>query len=317
MTSKKTGLVYSTRCQEHNTGRRHPESPARTDYVYQFLKKTEIFNDLLLLQPKPATIKQIQMIHTEAYIDHVKKTCRSGERLLDSIDTAVSEGSFDAARLASGAAIGLVDSVMNEKIRNGFSLMRPPGHHAERDKALGFCIFNHVAIAAKYVQQKYGLKRILIIDWDVHHGNGTQHAFENDPSVFFFSTHQYPYYPGTGSQDETGIDAGAGTTLNVPLPAGSGDSESKHIWEQIFYLKASQFKPEFIFISAGFDAHRQDPLAHINLSDEMYGWLTDRVLALARENGHDRVVSILEGGYHLDAISRSIYIHLKHLMAAS
>ncbi len=314
---KKTSLVYSERFQDHNTGPNHPERPARISYVYQFLKKSDIFKELELIRPKAATLKQIKSVHTKYYIEHVESACFRSERMLDSVDTAISPDSFRVALLAAGGVIQLADAVMSGKVRNGFALIRPPGHHAESEKALGFCIFNNIAIAAKHLQQKHGLKRILIIDWDVHHGNGTQHAFEDDPSVFFFSVHQYPYYPGTGGEHETGRGAGEGFTLNVPLKAGSGDQEYRHVFEEIFYPRAARFKPEFILISAGFDAHREDPLAHMNLSDEIYGFFTDVAVRLAHENGHERIVSVLEGGYNLDAISRSVYIHLKHLMVPS
>jgi len=317
MKKPSTGLVYSERFSDHNTGHNHPERPARVIFAYEFLKKSDIFKDLILIRPKAATLKQIKSVHDQDYIERVERACSKGEHLLDSVDTAISANSFQVALLAAGSVIQLADAVMNEKIRNGFALIRPPGHHAERNRALGFCLFNNVAIAVKHLQEKYGLKRILIIDWDVHHGNGTQHAFEDDPSVFFFSVHQYPYYPGTGGEHETGRGVGEGFTLNVPLKAGSGDQEYRHVFEEIFYSAAARFKPEFILISAGFDAHREDPLAHMNLSDEIYGFFTDVAVRLAHENGHERIVSVLEGGYNLDAISRSIYIHLKHLMTPS
>ena len=311
----KTGLVYSERFQDHNTGHNHHERPARVSFAYNFLKKSDLFNDLAVISPKAATLKQIKSVHTKYYIEHVERACSKGEHMLDSVDTAISHNSYQVALLAAGGVIHLVDTVMKGKIRNGFALIRPPGHHAEKEKALGFCIFNNVAIAAKHLQEKYGLKRILIIDWDVHHGNGTQHIFEEDPSVFFFSVHQHPFYPGTGTEAEIGRGPGEGFTLNVPLKAGSGDPEYRYVFEEILYPKAVAFKPEFILISAGFDAHREDPLAHMNLSDEMYGFFTDIAMKIAAENGHERVVSVLEGGYQLEAISRSIYIHLKHLMA--
>ncbi len=317
MEKSKTGLVYSEQFQTHNTGPNHPERPARVTYVYNFLKKKELFKDLVLISPEPATLEQIEAVHSKHYIERAESASRSGQGILDSMDTAICEDSYEVALLAAGGVIQLIDAVMAGDVRNGFALVRPPGHHAEKDKSLGFCIFNNIAIGAKYLQREYGLKRILIIDWDVHHGNGTQHTFETDPSVFFFSVHQYPFYPGTGSEAEIGRGAGEGFTLNVPLKAGSGNREYQHVFEEIFYPKASAFKPEFILISAGFDAHDADPLAHMSLSDEMYGFFTDMAVKLAKENGHQRIVSVLEGGYDLDAIARSIYIHVKHLMAPS
>lgn len=312
---RRVGLVYSERFTAHDTGPNHPERPERVESIYQFLKASDLFQNLHLIEPEPAHLEWIEQVHPKSYIYHVREACLKGERLLDTLDTVICPESFEVALLAAGGVLKLVDAVMTGEVRNGFALVRPPGHHAEREKALGFCIFNHVAIAAKYIQEVYGLKRILIIDWDVHHGNGTQHIFEGDPSVFFFSVHQYPYYPGTGSEDEIGSGKGVGTTLNVPLPAGAGDREYQRVFQEIFYPKALEFSPEFILISAGFDAHEGDPLAHMNLTDQAYGFFTDVALRIAQESGHERVVSVLEGGYHLEMNSRSAYVHLKHLMA--
>ena len=332
----KTALVYSERFLEHDTSPDHPttclsvedrsalqaenkwwdhpEQPARIKSIYAFLKKSDLFKNLLLLDSKPASIEDISLVHQMSYIKHVKHTCERGEHFIDSLDTAICPKSYEVALLAVGGVLTLMDAVMTGKARNGFALVRPPGHHAEREMALGFCLFNNVAIAAQYLQKNYKVERVLIIDWDVHHGNGTQHVFEDDPTVFYFSTHQYPYYPGTGSELEIGRGKGKGTTLNVPLRAGSGDKEYQHAFQEIFYPKASEFKPEFILISCGFDAHEDDPLAQMNLKDESYGFFTDIARKLARENGHERIVSVLEGGYNLEAISRSAYVHLKHLM---
>ena len=311
----RTALVYSEHFKDHNAGHNHPERPARVAHIYQFLKDRDLFQELYLLDPEPADLKWVGLVHSKHYIDHVRQACLSGQHLLDTIDTGICAQSFDVALLAVGGVLKLVDSVMNEEVKNGFALVRPPGHHAEQEKALGFCIFNNVAIAAKYLQKKYGLKRILIIDWDVHHGNGTQHIFEEDPSVFFFSVHQYPYYPGTGSEHEIGRGGGEGMTLNVPLPAGAGDKEYRYVFKEILYPKAVQFKPDFILISSGFDAHELDPLAHMNLTEESYGFFTDVAMEIAYESGHERLVSALEGGYHLEMISRSAYVHLKHLIS--
>ena len=310
----KTGLLYSERYQNHNTGPDHPERPARVTYIFQFLQKSDLFQKLYLLDPKPVELDVISLVHTISYINRVKEACLSGEHFLDSPDTAICPESFEIALLAAGGVLTLVDAVMEKKVRNGFALIRPPGHHAEREMALGFCIFNHVAIAARHLQKKYGLKRILIVDWDVHHGNGTQHIFEEDPSVFYFSVHQYPFYPGTGSVSEMGRGKGEGTTLNVPFPAGSGDKEYKQTFVEIFYPEALRFKPDFILISAGFDAHEADPLAQMKLTDESYGFFTDVIKKLARQCKHERIASVFEGGYDLEAMSRSVYVHLKHLM---
>ncbi|MBI4357817.1 MAG: histone deacetylase [Candidatus Omnitrophica bacterium] len=310
----KTALLYSERYLEHDTGRDHPERSERVKSIYEFLKQSDLFENLLILEPKPATFEDITLVHTRSYIDRVKRACEQGERFFDSPDTAISPKSYEVAFLAAGGVLTLVDAVMTEKARNGFALVRPPGHHAEREMALGFCLFNNVAIAAKYVQKKYRIERVLIVDWDLHHGNGTQHIFEDDPTVFYFSTHQYPFYPGTGSEHEIGRGKGKGRTLNVPLRAGSGDKEYQYAFQEILSPQALAFKPEFVLISCGFDAHEDDPLGQMNLKDESYGFFTDIVRKLAREGGQERIVSVLEGGYNLEAICRSAYVHLKHLM---
>jgi acetoin utilization deacetylase AcuC-like enzyme len=310
----KTALVYSKAYLKHNTGPGHPECPERARTIFEFLRKSDIYHRLILLNPRAATLEELELIHPRSYMNRVRETCLSGARMIDSIDTAICPKSFEIALLAAGGVLTLIDAVMERKADNGFALIRPPGHHAERETALGFCLFNNIAIAARYLQTKYQLKKILIIDWDVHHGNGTQHIFEEDPNVFYFSTHQYPYYPGTGSAFETGRGKGEGMTLNIPLQAGSGDKEYRKAFKEIFYPKAIQFKPEFILISCGFDAHAKDPLAHMNLTEESYGYFTDVAREIAQKSGHERIASALEGGYHLEMISRSAYIHLKHLM---
>jgi acetoin utilization deacetylase AcuC-like enzyme len=215
--------------------------------------------------------------------------------------------------LAVGGALQAVDQVVDRRVRNAFVALRPPGHHAERDRAMGFCLFNNVAIAARYAQQQYGLKRVLIVDWDVHHGNGTQHAFEDDPSVLFFSTHQYPFYPGTGRASERGNGPGLGYTVNVPLAAGCGDQEYIEVFEKILYPAAQAFRPDLVLISAGFDAHREDPLAGMLVTEGGYERMTTIVREIAEQCCAGRLVSLLEGGYNLEALARSVERHLRTL----
>ena len=202
-------------------------------------------------------------------------------------------------------------------LNNGFALIRPPGHHAERDVALGFCLFNNIVIAACYLQQEYGLEKIVILDWDVHHGNGTQHSFESDPSIFYISLHQYPHYPGTGAYSETGIGDGSGTTLNCPMPAGSDDSHYEQAFREKILPAVNDYGPDAILISAGFDAHQADPLGGINLSTAFYGWMTERMLETADQHANGRLISVLEGGYALDALAASVSGHLQSLAGIS
>jgi acetoin utilization deacetylase AcuC-like enzyme len=228
----------------------------------------------------------------------------------------MSAGSLAAAYLAAGGALAAVDAIMRGEVEHAFCAVRPPGHHAERSRAMGFCLFNNVAIAARYVQKKHGLSRVLIIDWDVHHGNGTQHSFEEDASILFFSTHQYPHYPGTGRATERGAGAGEGFTINVPMEAGDGDEEYHAIFMNILLPAADAFKPEFVIISAGFDAHRDDPLANMGLTETGYADLTGLVAGIARRHAEGRLLSSLEGGYNLTALAGSVDAHLQALLAA-
>jgi acetoin utilization deacetylase AcuC-like enzyme len=227
------------------------------------------------------------------------------------MDVSVSKKSFNVALQAAGSAMELADQIISAKIDNGFALLRPPGHHAENSMALGFCLFNNVAILARYLQQQHGLDRVLIMDWDVHHGNGTQHTFEDDPSVLYISTHQYPYYPGTGAWFETGIGRGVGATLNCPMAAGSGDLEFEAAFMEKILPKIDQFRPEIFIISAGFDAHVNDPLGNINLSTEFFGWMTRVLMEQADKYAKGRLISLLEGGYNLKMLPLCIAEHLK------
>jgi acetoin utilization deacetylase AcuC-like enzyme len=227
----------------------------------------------------------------------------------------MSPGSLDAAYLAAGGALAAVDAIMAHQVDHVFCAVRPPGHHAEAARGMGFCFFNNVAIAARYVQKKYGVSRVLIVDWDVHHGNGTQHSFEQDPSVLFFSTHQYPHYPGTGRGTERGKGAGEGCTINVPMEAGEGDEEYHAVFENTLVSAADEFKPEFVIISAGFDAHKDDPLASMGLTDAGYSELTGIVAGIAKRHAKGRILSSLEGGYNLNALAASVEAHVKALLA--
>lgn len=309
----KTGFLYDPIYLEHDTGPGHPETSRRLTASMQYLQKQPWFAQLQPVSPLAADLKWIETTHSTAYIRHAQETCAAGEPYLDSMDVSVSRRSFAVALAAIGGALRLADRVVGGELQNGFALLRPPGHHAEKDMALGFCIFNNVAILARYLQQHHGLGKILILDWDVHHGNGTQHTFEDDPSVLYISTHQYPFYPGTGAASETGSGRGIGATLNCPMPAGAGDREYELAFLEKILPKIDEFKPELIIISAGFDAHREDPLANINLTTGFFAWMTKVILEKADRYAQGRIISLLEGGYNLQRLPECIGVHLQAL----
>ena len=308
--SSATGFAYDAGFLKHDAGSGHPECPARLSWTMAYLNKQDWFTSLIPVAARTADTQRVQQIHSNQYMRHARETCQSGAPYLDSRDVGVCRDSYDVALLAAGTPLAIADAMMNRSIGNGFALLRPPGHHAEFNMALGFCLFNNVAVLTRYLQQQHGLDKILILDWDVHHGNGTQHSFEEDPSVLYISTHQYPFFPGTGSAAETGIGRGAGSVLNCPMPAGSTDQDYEREFSKKILPRITAFQPEFIVISAGFDAHRDDPLAQINLSTEFFGWMTERVMEMADRFCDGRIISVLEGGYNLDVLPRCIEQHL-------
>ena len=305
-----TGLISHPLFLDHQNEIGHPECPERLTAILQRIETTGTINKLVHLSPNKANAKNLQQIHSPEYIDYVKTLSAVGEVQFITADTSVSAATYDAAVLASGGVLTAVDAVISETVDNAFCAHRPPGHHAEHDHAMGFCVFNHVAVAARYLQIRHGIKRIAIIDWDVHHGNGTQHAFQFDPNVFFFSVHQYPHYPGTGAANEQGQGLGKGTTLNVPIGPGTGDNDYIEIFSNVLRPAMDTFKPEFVLVSAGFDAHKADPLSAVELTQEGYLALTKFVLDIAAEHCDGRFVSLLEGGYNLEATSECVDIHL-------
>jgi acetoin utilization deacetylase AcuC-like enzyme len=312
-TAVKTGFVYSDVFLRHNTGSDHPERPERLTAIVARLQEKGWGSDLVPIKPAPAVVEWITWVHTPAYVERVEKSCRSGRGYVDTRDAPASIESYEVSLLAAGGVLSAVDAVMAGKVRNAFCAVRPPGHHALKDRAMGFCFFNNVAIAARYIQKKYKLSKVLIVDWDVHHGNGTQAIFYEDPTVLYFSVHQSPFYPGTGMADEKGAGPGLGFTLNVPLPAGSGDAEYIQAFEEQLQPAAASFKPDFVLISAGFDAAKGDLLGRMNVSPEGYAELTRKVKRIARQYCQDRLVAILEGGYNLETLAASVEAHVRAL----
>tara|TARA_Y100000590_G_C15570460_1_gene958364 strand:+ start:156 stop:1082 length:927 start_codon:yes stop_codon:yes gene_type:complete len=305
----KTGIITTDTYLNHNTGQGHPERADRVTVIIDHLKKIKSKN-LIWKKPVKFNQKYLEFAHEKNYLNKVKESFpRQGLNFLDG-DTIVSPGSKDATRDAVGSIIAAIDGVMQKNFENAFCAVRPPGHHAEKQKAMGFCVYNNVAVGAYYLLEKYNLKKVAIIDFDVHHGNGTQNIFYDNEKVLYISSHQYPYYPGSGAANEKGKK---NNILNVPLNAGTQSHEFLNAYDSIF-KKLKEFKPEFILLSAGFDAHKNDPLAQINLESEDYYTLTKRILTVSKSFCDNKVVSILEGGYDLDALRESVDFHIKSLV---
>ena len=310
----RTGLVYHPQYLEHDMGAGHPESPDRLRAVVARLEHSGVLSRLARIEPFPASDEWITQVHTVSYVETLKRRAPTSGRVSLDPDTSMSSGSLAAAYLAAGGALAAADAVVAGSVEHAFCAVRPPGHHAEHDRAMGFCLFNNVAIAARYLQRRHAMARVLIVDWDVHHGNGTQHTFEDDPTVLFFSTHQYPFYPGTGRATETGEGRGAGATINVPMNAGEGDDTYREVFQKVLLPAADAFQPDFVIVSAGFDAHKDDPLASMGLTEEGYADLTRMVVSIARRHSRGRLLSCLEGGYNLQALAASVERHLLALL---
>jgi len=325
------GFVCSPRFVEHVTGPYHPERPDRIRAICRAVRQAGLIDSpdpfpqfkldlgikpqrhmkLLELEPYVPDPQVLRLVHTEELIRFVQHMCRvSG--VLDQGDTPVTPVSYEIALLSAGSALRAADAVMKDQAKRAFSAARPPGHHAEPDRSMGFCLFNNIAIAARYVQKTYGVEKIAIVDFDVHHGNGTQAAFEDDPSVLFISLHQDPRtcYPGSGHEWEIGTGRGRGFTVNIPFSPGSDDDDYLKVIDARVLPEIDEFRPQLLMISAGFDAHRQDPLANIALSDEGFELMTRALVAAADHHCRGRVVSVLEGGYNLQALGRSVVRHL-------
>ena len=309
----RVGFVYHEEYLEHDTGPEHPERSDRLKSIVEHLQKSGTMNNLRQLRPSPASLDWIQKVHPPSYIQMIERRCLTGETVLDSGDTHACKASYRVAMLAAGGVLRAIDEVIQGNVPRVFCAVRPPGHHAETQTVMGFCLFNNVAIGARYAQLKHGVERVAILDWDVHHGNGTQEIFWTDPSVLYISTHQYPLWPGTGASNEVGEDAGKGFTLNCPMRPGSGEKEILEAFNTLIMPALHKFRPELLIISAGFDAHKDDPLANINLTEESFAKMTELASEIASKYSGGRIVSVLEGGYNLQALARSVETHLKVL----
>jgi acetoin utilization deacetylase AcuC-like enzyme len=311
----RTGLVYDKIYLNHDTGTHHPEKAKRLTAIIESFRTAGLLEKLLHIEPEPAKRDIIAFCHEQDYIDKFEKDVANAFPFIHTPECPLSPATFEVACYAVGGVLKAVDAVLEGRIKNCFCAVRPPGHHAERSRAMGFCYFNNVAIAASYLQKQHGMDRIMILDWDVHHGNGTQHIFEENSSVFYISLHQDPSscYPGTGWAQETGSGKGKGYTLNFPMLPGSSDEAYLKAMEHV-EQKMERFKPQFLLISAGFDAHIADPLAHIRLTKNGYKSLTRSVKNIAESYAQGGIVSVLEGGYNMEALKESLEAHITVLM---
>ena len=306
-----TAFLADPIAKEHDPGPGHPEQPARWDAAVHGVGD----HTLTRTPPRSATEDELMLCHSRAYIATAHRDVQSGRHALSTGDTDINARSFDVALRAAGTCLSAVDLVMEGKANNAFCIVRPPGHHASGSRGMGFCLFNNIAVAARYAQRKHGVERVAIADWDVHHGNGTQDIFYADGSVFFFSTHQSPWYPGTGDARETGEGAGKGCTLNCPFPAGAGKEEILGAFRDQFSPKMDEFRPDLLLISAGFDSRRGDPLGRFVLTDTDFSELTTLMRAIADKHAKGRLISVLEGGYNLDGLAKAVSAHAHSLSA--
>jgi acetoin utilization deacetylase AcuC-like enzyme len=307
---EKVGVVFDPVYLKHDPGPMHPESPQRLIAVQEAIKALDF--PIAGIPARPAGRDELALVHKEKYIDHILNMKVTGLTYLDP-DTALSPYSQEAALKAAGGVIEAVGKVMQGDLKRAFCAVRPPGHHAEADRAMGFCIFNNIAIGAAYALAHQRLSRIAIVDWDLHHGNGTQKAFYDTDEVLYVSLHEYPFYPGTGRETDKGEGKGLGYTINLPQVPGSSDDDYRAAFQEIIIPALANYRPELIMISAGFDAHRDDPLGDLYLSTEFYGEMTAMLVEMARQYSKGRIISVFEGGYNLQALKDSVTVHLKEL----
>jgi acetoin utilization deacetylase AcuC-like enzyme len=301
-------------CRKHDPGFQHPEHPGRYDAVLGTLRASGVLAKCREIGGREVTRADLLLVHEERYVELAQREIQAGEEQLSTGDTGICPDSWEAAKRAAGCALAAVDGVFKGDSKTAFCVIRPPGHHAGPARGMGFCVLNNVALAARHVQRRHGVARVLIVDWDVHHGNGTQDTFYNDGSVFFFSVHQSPWYPGTGAARETGAGDGVGTTLNCPLPAGSGREEIFASFNEKLLPAMEKFRPEFVLISAGFDSREGDPLGQFRLKDADFAELTTMVRGIAERTAQGRVVSVLEGGYNLQGLASAATAHAQAML---
>lgn len=300
--------LYDDLFLQHETGD-HPENKGRLIAINQLLNRSPINSLVVRLTPRAASRDDILRVHTEEYIRRAERLTSNGNFFFDNTDTIISQHSLDAAFLAAGAGPTAADEIMKGNYKFAFCAVRPPGHHAEQNTAMGFCIFNNIAITARYLQAKHKIKKVLIVDWDVHHGNGTEKIFYDDDSVFYISIHQYPHYPGTGAANDIGVGRGLNCNLNIPMAAGSGDHEYLNAFKEKIIPTIKNFAPEIILISSGFDAHHDDQLSAMRVTTKCFGTFT-KMVKDASSSANGRIISFLEGGYHYKALSESVIEHL-------
>jgi acetoin utilization deacetylase AcuC-like enzyme len=314
---KRTGFLYDERYLLHDTGPGHPESADRLRAIYQGIKDADLLSKLTIIQGSRTDLKWVETVHAKNYIERFEAACRSSNSMFDYPDNQICADTFETALLAVGGVLDAAGQVIMGKLDNVFCAVRPPGHHAEYDQAMGFCYFNNVAIAARYLQIEWGIQRVGIVDFDVHHGNGTQHIFEEDPDVFYYSIHQHPTFafPGTGRAFETGSGEGTGSTRNYPVLPGHGDKEYLGLIQRDLIPVIEAFSPEVIIVSAGFDAHVDDDMSDIKLSTQGYTRIMERIVALAELYSNGRVISVLEGGYCLKRLPELAANHVKVLLS--
>ena len=313
----KTAIIYNDRFIDHDTGPSHPECPGRLEAIISRLRDSGTWDRLVRPDFEPADMAWIERVHSTAYINRLRSACEQGRMFIDVPDSAICPGSFDVARLAVGGILAAVDAVMAGQVDNALCALRPPGHHAEHDRSMGFCMFNNIAIAAEYLLEKHGLKRVAIVDFDVHHGNGTQHTFESRDDVLFISLHEDPQfmYPGTGYAHEEGMGRGQGLTVNVPLMPRSTDYDYRQAFQKQVIPAVDSFKPQFLLVSAGYDPHELDPIGHQRVTDEGFAWMAAELRAAADRLCGGRLLVALEGGYHFEAQAKCVEQLLEVLLA--